>query len=101
MYSTHEYAAVQELQRRCDTLIRLVEKENEDLEVETADKKKGAGSKKSGGAAASKGADSSGQPSAGGTTKVCMSHATDWNVGDVTATRSASKQQQSEGTGNC
>lgn len=44
----------QELQRRCDTLIRLVEKENEDLDARDAAKagRKGAGSK--GGVSSSK-----------------------------------------------
>ena len=59
--------ALQELARRCDTLIRLVEKENEEVEAaEQAEKKKS--SKKTSG---SRGTDSSGG-AAGTSTKVSL-----------------------------
>ena len=52
---------LQELQRRCETLIRLVEKENEDLDARDGGKAKGkaAGSKGGGGGSSSKGGDAS------------------------------------------
>ncbi len=34
------YTPLQELQRRCDTLIRLVEKENEEIEAQERDDRK-------------------------------------------------------------
>ncbi len=49
--------ALQELQRRCETLIRLVEKENEDLDARDGGKgkPKAAASKGAGGGSSSKG----------------------------------------------
>ena len=56
---------LQELMRRCDTLIRLVEKENEDFDAAEREERKKGGGKKAG--AASRATDSSG---AAGASKV-------------------------------
>ena len=59
---TTNHAALQELARRCDTLIRLVEKENEEAEaVEREERKKTTGKRP--GASGSRATDSSGPAS--------------------------------------
>ena len=67
---TNQHYTVQELARRCDTLIRLVEKENEEVEAAEREERKKSTKKTS----ASRVTDSSGG-GAGGSTKVSLAGA--------------------------
>ena len=71
-------SCLQELMRRCDTLIRLVEKENEDFDAAEREERKKGGGKKAG--AASRATDSSG---AAGASKV--GHVLLWLVQNMAA----------------